>query len=471
MKHVLTAVCSILISTIVTIIISLQFKPNHPEITINEDGFWVIDGAVTDVSALGIKGANGEMGAAGEKGESPTVEIDDDGYWVINGITTNVKATPEAPETSALGLDFYLKDDGSYAVAIGKAKYLSEIEIPSEYNNRPVTSIAAHGFSETEIQSIRIPDSITAISSEAFSKCNYLERVYIENLASWCQIDFQGDDGTSNPLHCAKELYVNNTLTETVIIPEGTKKISPHAFMCFSGLKKVVIPNSTTEIGACAFYECTKLSSVTVGNGLSEIADTAFKNCKSILEIYDFSPKLHFTKGAESEGYIAYSALDIYESESEPSKLFYDGDYIFRISEGENLLASYLGNLTDITLPEKCKNENYKISDKLFYGNTALKRITIPSGVLSIGASCFHGCNSIEYVIIGNGIKHIGNSAFPENLSSFYYIGTEADWSKVEIENANVNVKFLTKYYSESAPSESTNRYWHFLNGEPTLWN
>lgn len=55
-----------------------------PTITIDTDGYWVINGEKTDVMAKG------------QDGTSPTVSINNDGYWVINGEPTNVKAKGEA---------------------------------------------------------------------------------------------------------------------------------------------------------------------------------------------------------------------------------------------------------------------------------------------------------------------------------------------------------------------------------------
>ena len=54
-----------------------------PTITINEDGYWVINGIPTDTKAQGQDGANGI---------TPTITINEDGYWVINGIPTDTKA-------------------------------------------------------------------------------------------------------------------------------------------------------------------------------------------------------------------------------------------------------------------------------------------------------------------------------------------------------------------------------------------
>ena len=47
-----------------------------------------------------------------------------------------------------LGFQFFLLDDGNYAIAAGGTKYLSTIEIPTTYNGKNVTMIAREGFKD-----------------------------------------------------------------------------------------------------------------------------------------------------------------------------------------------------------------------------------------------------------------------------------------------------------------------------------
>ena len=54
-----------------------------PVITINDDGYWCVNGVSTNVLAKGTDG---------DDGETPTISIDANGYWVINGETSQVKA-------------------------------------------------------------------------------------------------------------------------------------------------------------------------------------------------------------------------------------------------------------------------------------------------------------------------------------------------------------------------------------------
>ena len=63
-----------------------------PTITINADGYWVINGENTGVKAKGEDGQDGQNGQDGQDGQTPTITINADGYWVVNGENTGVKA-------------------------------------------------------------------------------------------------------------------------------------------------------------------------------------------------------------------------------------------------------------------------------------------------------------------------------------------------------------------------------------------
>lgn len=84
-----------------------------PTITINKDGYWVINGEVTEFQAVASEGKNG---VNGKDGKTPTITINKDGYWVINGVVTNVKATGNDGKPGSNGTDGSNGKDGETPV-------------------------------------------------------------------------------------------------------------------------------------------------------------------------------------------------------------------------------------------------------------------------------------------------------------------------------------------------------------------
>ena len=77
-----------------------------PSITINEDGYWVINGEVTDVKAEGEDGKDGQDGASGPQGPSGTPGADGDrGSLWFNGAGTPTSAVAEDLQKGDMYLD------------------------------------------------------------------------------------------------------------------------------------------------------------------------------------------------------------------------------------------------------------------------------------------------------------------------------------------------------------------------------
>ena len=201
---------------------------------------------ILTLSLLAFTACAGAESPRGEDGKTPTIEINGDGYWVINGETTNVLAGTIVAEEGTKGLVYYPKDDGTYAVAAGTTKYLSDIVIPASYQGKPVTEIAEYGFEQHNLKSITIPDSVTSIGSYAFYDCDALTSVTIGN---------------------------------------SVTSIGGWAFMDCSSLASVTIGNSVTSIGGYAFSGCSSLTSVTIPDSVTSIGDWAFSGCSSLTSV------------------------------------------------------------------------------------------------------------------------------------------------------------------------------------------
>lgn len=125
-------------------------SPEAPVISINTEGYWVINGVPTSNKAIGENGAPGHtpvitvvegfwhvdgvstnVKAEGEDGHNPVVTINEEGYWVIDGVPSQTKATPSKIEITN---GYWFLDGVTTGVkAVGKdgSKWISGTTTPT----------------------------------------------------------------------------------------------------------------------------------------------------------------------------------------------------------------------------------------------------------------------------------------------------------------------------------------------------
>lgn len=231
-----------------------------------------ITGLVNDVNAN--KQAIANMQEEIVSGKDEFHIVDDNGYIVatidkdgVHSVAAYVESVPEADTAvpnkkyvddafaeiegaegyGTRGLEYTLSTDGTtYSCkGIGTATDVKHLVIPYTYKGLPVVSIGLTAFqNNTVIESVSIPDSVTNIETGAFAKCSNLRKVTVGNgLFVLGKRAFQ---------ECA-------SLTE-VILPEGLVTIGLNAFVKCTALERVYIPKSTTAVGTTQFTNCTNLT-------------------------------------------------------------------------------------------------------------------------------------------------------------------------------------------------------------------
>ena len=202
------------------------------------------------------------------------------------------------------------------------------IEIPEgvqRIGNNAFTSVFDYNS-----KNLKLPSTLNYVGVDAFMNKSSLQDLYINDLSSFCKINFNSlDSAVFNGW--STNLYVNNSQVTDLTIPTDITELKSYTFYNAetitsvtipstvtsidgsgtfqqSGLRNVTVPSSVTSwhgsdtfsyctsltdatlnnsgnIGDYAFDGCRNLTSVTFGNNITEIKSGAFQSCESLTDI------------------------------------------------------------------------------------------------------------------------------------------------------------------------------------------
>lgn len=201
------------------------------------------------------------------------------------------------------------------------------VNIPSEINGTPVTTIGNAAFRDSSVTSVTIPANVTEIGANAFAGCTNLTSVTyggdwsnltiqsgnpaVQDAANAPLFDFEfiPPDNTAvivtnykyngaaadvtipsryqgKPVTTIGHAAFFNSAVTSVTIPDSVTSIGDNAFGFCSQLTNISIPNSVTSIGFSAFAHCTSLKSITLPSSLSFISGALFLGCSQLTTIH-----------------------------------------------------------------------------------------------------------------------------------------------------------------------------------------
>ncbi len=278
-----------------------------------------------------------------------------------------------------------------------------------------VTAIPSYAFSGcTWLTSVTIGKGVTSIDKGAFLECRNLQDIYITEIGAWCNIS--GLDNLMEYGSSKKNLYINNELVTSIIIPDGVTAIPSYAFYKCSSLTSVTIPNSVTSIGNYAFYNCTGLTSITIPDSVTSIGRSAFSGCTELKSVT-------IGKRVTSIGdYAFYNCTGLTTVNWNATACTSAGSY-------NNPIFIDCSNLATVNIGDNVKI----IPSYAFEGCRGLTSITIPNSVTRIGESAFRSCTGLTNVTIPNSVTSIGEKVFYNcrGLTNINFEGTKAQWNAI----------------------------------------
>lgn len=145
-------------------------------------------------------------------------------------------------------------------------------------------------FCGTSLESVVIPNSVTALGYKAFAECRLLKSLKLsENLKiipSHCfqLCNIEKLELPSSVVELQEGAFSENYNLKEVVFGDNLEIIGPYSFILCESIKTLDIPGSVKLIEVWAFH-CTGLESLTLNEGLEILKGGAFGNCIGLKEV------------------------------------------------------------------------------------------------------------------------------------------------------------------------------------------
>lgn len=232
-------------------------------------------------------------------------------------------------------------------------------------------------------------------------------------------------------------------------------EIGSYAFFDCSDLKTVVIPSTVTIIGDGAFMLCESLESIVIPESVKEIGEYAF----ALTEMEIPLGKYH------SDIKVSIPSTQVILILREFASLFSWGVEIYYLDEdGSEVLI------------EKVEFDDSSLTP-FSQGNFEI--INNNNATFSVRAEKYESGEG-WWIDKTFDIPQCVSVFVPkaEDTVTIFYGGNDSEaWDAIHIANGNIRFdkenivikKSVIYYYSETAPNEP-NKFWYYVNGQPTLW-
>ena len=219
--------------------------------------------------------------------------------------------------------------------------------------------------------------------------------------------------------------YPSARPSDSFIIPDTVTAVSSDAFYNTSALTAVTFPDSVTSLSRNTFNNCPSLESVDLGGGITSLAFAAFNNCQHLTTLR-FNANISsitaatFTGAPITNVYVGpnVTSFSTYLLEfTTLANLYVDENNVtFHTLNGILYNASYTklhrcpaaATVGDVVIPDTVTS----ITAGAFKDCTGVTSVVIPDSVTTMNAKIFFNCTSLTTVSLGYGITDVGEQAF-----------------------------------------------------------
>jgi len=137
--------------------------------------------------------------------------------------------------------------------------FLQEIILPERLQG--LGSAAFENNSKLESVTFHTAIETMTIGNNAFNQCPILNKVYITNMNSFAQTNF--NNAKANPANTSQHIYdANGKEIVNVVLPKGTKYVNNNAFNGCAFIESIEMPATMDHINDDIFVDCSALKDV-----------------------------------------------------------------------------------------------------------------------------------------------------------------------------------------------------------------
>lgn len=138
-------------------------------------------------------------------------------------------------------------------------EHLQEITLPERLQG--LGSAAFENNSKLESVTFHTAIETMTIGNNAFNQCPILNKVYITNMKSFAQTNF--NNAKANPANTSQHIYdANGKEIINVVLPMGTKYVNNNAFNGCAFIESIEMPATMDHVNDDIFVGCTALKDV-----------------------------------------------------------------------------------------------------------------------------------------------------------------------------------------------------------------